>query len=31
MRVAMTLCAEIAPGKDLTALREVLRMAGETE
>lgn len=31
MRVAMTLCAEIAPGKDLKALREVLRMAGDTD
>jgi DNA-binding GntR family transcriptional regulator len=31
MRVAVTLCAEIAPGRDLNALREVLRMAGEND
>jgi DNA-binding GntR family transcriptional regulator len=30
MRVAMTLCTEIAPGRNLSALTELLRMAGET-
>jgi DNA-binding GntR family transcriptional regulator len=31
MRVAMTLCAEIAPGHNLEALNELLRMAGSYE
>jgi DNA-binding GntR family transcriptional regulator len=31
MRVAMTLCAEIAPGHNLDALGELLRMAGSYE